>query len=74
VSIKITHSFISFSVPPVSFSLLEILFRLACIAHSTDYWHHGRTPVKLGIEQFSVSELLHYVNEGGIRKPLLKRP
>jgi opine dehydrogenase len=53
---------------------MESIIRLACIAHRSDYWHHGRTLAKLGIEQFSVSELLHYVNEGGIRKPLLKRP
>ncbi len=51
----------------VSVRCMESIIRLACIAHSTDYWHHGRTLDKLGIEQFSVSELLQYVNEGGIR-------
>jgi len=50
----------------VSVRCMESIIRLACIAHSTDYWHHGRTLDKLGIEQFSVSELLQYVNEGGI--------
>ena len=52
----------------VSVRCMESIIRLACIAHSTDYWHHGRTLDRLGIEQFSVSELLHYVNEGGIRE------
>jgi opine dehydrogenase len=49
----------------VSVRCMESIIRLACIAHSTDYWQHGRTLDRLGIEHFSVSELLHYVNEGG---------
>ena len=51
----------------VSVRCMESIIRLACIAHSTDYWHHGRTLNRLGIERFSVSELLQYVNVGGIR-------
>jgi opine dehydrogenase len=51
----------------VSVRCMESIIRLACIAHSTDYWHHGRTLDRLGIEKFSVSELLQYVNEGRIR-------
>ena len=30
----------------------------------TDYWRRGRTVDKLGIGDFSVGELTHYVNEG----------
>jgi opine dehydrogenase len=45
----------------VSVRGMESIIRLACIAHSTDYWRRGRTLKKLGIENLSVSELTRYV-------------
>ncbi len=58
----------------VSVRCMESIIRLACIAHSTDYWHHGRTLDRLGIEHFGVSELLHYVNVGEIKDTASKVP
>jgi opine dehydrogenase len=43
---------------------MESLVRLACIIHSTDYWHRGRTLEKLGIDRLSVGELMRHVMEG----------
>jgi opine dehydrogenase len=43
---------------------MDAIIRLACIMHKTDYWRRGRTIEKLGINNLSVDELLHYVNEG----------
>ena len=40
---------------------MESIIRLACIIHKTDYWRRGRTLDKLGIDQWSVSELTDYV-------------
>ncbi|GAB4560971.1 MAG: hypothetical protein Kow0047_07960 [Anaerolineae bacterium] len=48
----------------VSVRAMDAIIRLACIIHRTDYWRRGRTLDKLGIEQFSVSELTRYVMEG----------
>ncbi len=48
----------------VSVRGMDSIIRLACIIHQTDYWRRGRTLDKLGIEQLSVEELVHYVNEG----------
>jgi opine dehydrogenase len=48
----------------VSVRGMDGIIRLACIVHGTDYWRRGRTLGKLGIEQMSVSEPTHYVNEG----------
>jgi len=45
----------------VSVRGMESVIRLACIAHSTDYWRRGRTLKKLGIENLSVGELTRYV-------------
>ena len=42
---------------------MESIIRLACIIHKTDYWRRGRTLEKLGISQWSVSELTEYVME-----------
>lgn len=48
----------------VSVRGMESIIRLASIVHRTDYWRRGRTVEKLGLEQLSVSELTHFVNEG----------
>lgn len=48
----------------VSVPGMDAIVRLACIIHRTDYWRRGRTIDKLGINNLSVSELTHYVNEG----------
>jgi opine dehydrogenase len=48
----------------VSVRGMDSIIRLACIVHRTDYWRRGRTLDKLGIEQFSVSELTKFVREG----------
>ena len=48
----------------VSVRGMDIIIRLACIVHRTDYWRRGRTVDKLGIGDLSVSELTRYVNEG----------
>lgn len=48
----------------VSVRGMDSIIRLACIAHRTDYWRRGRTLNKLKIENISVSELVHYVNNG----------
>ncbi len=56
----------------VSVRGMESIIRLACIAHQVDYWQHGRTLEKLGIEHLSASELLYYVKNkpNNIRQPL----
>ena len=48
----------------VSVRGMESIIRLACIIHRTDYWRRGRTLEKLGIHDWSVSELTRYVMEG----------
>jgi opine dehydrogenase len=48
----------------VSVRGMESIIRLACIIHRTDYKRRGRTVDKLGIANFTVSELTRYVNEG----------
>jgi opine dehydrogenase len=48
----------------VSVRGIESIIRLACIIHRTDYWRRGRTLDKLGIQNWSVSELTRYVMEG----------
>jgi opine dehydrogenase len=50
----------------VSVRGMDAIIRLACIVHRTDYWRRGRTVDKLGIGDWSVSELTKYVNEGVI--------
>lgn len=47
----------------VSVRGMDSIIRLASIMHRTDYWRRGRTLDKLGIEQFSVSELTKFVKE-----------
>jgi opine dehydrogenase len=48
----------------VSVRGMNSIIRMACFIHRTDYWRRGRTPVNLGIEGLSVSELTRFVNEG----------
>ena len=48
----------------VSVRGMDSIIRLACFVHRTDYWRQGRTLDKMGIEQWSVSELTQYVQEG----------
>jgi opine dehydrogenase len=48
----------------VSVRGMDSIIRLACFVHRTDYWRQGRTLDRMGVEQWSVSELTHYVNEG----------
>ena len=43
---------------------IDSIIRLACIIHHTDYYRRGRTAAKLGIADWSVSELTRYVMEG----------
>ena len=49
----------------VSVRGMDSIIRLACIIHKTDYWRRGRTLEKLGISDWSVSELTDYVMHGG---------
>jgi opine dehydrogenase len=48
----------------VSVRGMDSMIRLANFIHHTDYWRRGRTLDKLGIENFSVSELTEFVREG----------
>ncbi len=48
----------------VSVSGMESIIRLGSIIHRTDYWRRGRTVERLGLEQWSVSELTRFVREG----------
>jgi opine dehydrogenase len=48
----------------VSVRGMESMIQLASIIHRTDYWRRGRTVEKLGLEQWSVSELTRFVQEG----------
>jgi opine dehydrogenase len=48
----------------VSVRGMESIINLGGIIHRTDYWRRGRTVERLGLEQWSVSELTRYVQEG----------
>jgi opine dehydrogenase len=48
----------------VAVSGIDGIIKLASIIHRTDYWRRGRTIEKLGINNLSTDELLHYVKEG----------
>lgn len=50
----------------VSVRGMESLIQIASIIHRTDYWRRGRTVEKLGLEQWSVSELTRFVQDGTI--------
>jgi len=48
----------------VAVSGIDAIIKIASIIHRTDYWRRGRTIEKLGINNLSTDELVHYVNEG----------
>src|SRR5512136_2155556 len=48
----------------VAVSGIDAIIKLASIIHRTDYWRRGRTIDKLGINNLSTDELIHYVKEG----------
>lgn len=48
----------------VSVRGMESMIQIASIIHRTDYWRRGRTVEKLGLEQWSVSELTRFVQDG----------
>lgn len=48
----------------VSVNGMESIISLGSIIHRTDYWRRGRTVERLGLEQWSVSELTRFVQEG----------
>jgi opine dehydrogenase len=48
----------------VAVSGIDAIIRIASIIHRTDYWRRGRTIEKLGINNLSTDELIHYVTEG----------
>lgn len=48
----------------VSVNGIDAIIRIASIIHHTDYWRRGRTIEKLGINNLSTEELIHYVKEG----------
>ncbi len=50
----------------VSVRGMESIIRIGSIIHRTDYWRRGRTVERLGLEQWSVSELTRFVKEGVI--------
>jgi opine dehydrogenase len=50
----------------VSVRGMESMIRIASFIHHTDYWRRGRTVEKLGLEQWSVSELTRFVQDGKI--------
>ncbi len=50
----------------VSVRGMESMIQIASIIHRTDYWRRGRTVEKLGLEQWSVSELTRFVQEGKV--------
>jgi opine dehydrogenase len=50
----------------VSVSGMESIIKIGSIIHRTDYWRRGRTVEKLGLEQWSVSELTRFVQEGKV--------
>ena len=50
----------------VSVRGMESMIQIASFIHRTDYWRRGRTVEKLGLAQWSVSELTRFVKEGMI--------
>jgi len=50
----------------VSVSGMESIIRIGSIMHRTDYWRRGRTVERLGLSQWSVSELTRYVQDGTV--------
>ena len=52
----------------VSVRGMKSIIRIANIIHSTDYWRRGRTVERLGLAQWSVSELTRFVQEGVVER------
>ena len=50
----------------VSVRGMESMIQIASIIHRTDYWRRGRTVEKLGLEQWDISELTRFVQDGTI--------
>ncbi len=50
----------------VSVRGMDSIIRLGSFIHKTDYWRRGRTVEKLGLAQWSVSELTRFAREGVI--------
>jgi opine dehydrogenase len=50
----------------VSVRAMESMIRIASFIHHTDYWRRGRTVERLGLAEWSVSELTRFVQEGKI--------
>ena len=50
----------------VSVRGMDSIIRLGSFIHKTDYWRRGRTVERLGLEQWSVSELTRFVQDGVI--------
>lgn len=50
----------------VSVRGMESIIRIGSIIHRTDYWRRGRTVERLGLDNWSVSELTRFVREGVI--------
>jgi opine dehydrogenase len=50
----------------VSVRAMESMIQIASFIHRTDYWRRGRTVEKLGLEQWSVSELTRFVRDGSV--------
>jgi opine dehydrogenase len=50
----------------VSVRGMESMIQIASFIHRTDYWRRGRTVEKLGLEQWDVSELTRFVQDGTI--------
>ena len=50
----------------VAVGAMESLIKIGSIIHRTDYWRRGRTVEKLGLAQWSVSELTRFVKEGDV--------
>jgi opine dehydrogenase len=48
----------------VSVRGMESIIRVGSMVHRTDYWRRGRTVERLGLEQWSVSELTRFVRDG----------
>jgi len=48
----------------VNVRAMDAIIALGNIVHRTDYWRRGRTVEKLGLTNYSVSEITAYVNEG----------
>jgi opine dehydrogenase len=65
---------------------MDVMVRLACVVHGTNYFQHGRTVEDMGLKGLRVSEVTRYVQEGRVnsiytvadgwssKKPVLSHP